>query len=158
MATVAMDTSALMMPVERGVRVFEELERLLGDSEARSASDSSSAERSSADSRAAEPRDDGGTPRGIECAVPEAVRDELAKLSDGAGEEAVAASVGADLAAERCRTVEHDASYADDALVELAPEFDYVVTNDGPLKERVLDAGTPVIHIRGRNKLAIRQP
>jgi rRNA-processing protein FCF1 len=125
MATVAMDTSALMMPVERDVRVFEELERLVGD---------------------------------FECVAPQAVRDELAKLSDGAGEEAVAASVGADLAADRCRTVEHEASYADDALVELAPEFDYVVTNDGPLKERVLDAGTPVIHIRGRNKLAISQP
>jgi rRNA-processing protein FCF1 len=125
MAAVAMDTSALMMPVEHDVRVFEELERLLGE---------------------------------YECAVPRAVRDELAKLSDGASEEAVAASVGADLAADRCRTVEHDASYADDALVELAPEFDYVVTNDGPLKERVLDAGTPVIHIRGRNKLATTQP
>ncbi|PSQ50442.1 twitching motility protein PilT [Halobacteriales archaeon SW_6_65_15] len=125
MATVAMDTSALMMPVERDVRVFEELERLVGD---------------------------------FECVAPQAVRDELAKLSDGAGEEAVAASVGADLAADRCRTVEHEASYADDALVELADEFDYVVTNDGPLKERVLDAGTPVIHIRGRNKLAVSQP
>jgi rRNA-processing protein FCF1 len=125
MATVAMDTSALMMPVERDVRVFEELERLVGD---------------------------------FECVAPQAVRDELAKLSDGAGEEAVAASVGADLAADRCRTVEHEASYADDALVELAPEFDYVVTNDGPLKERVLDAGTQVIHIRGRNKLATSQP
>jgi hypothetical protein len=124
--TVAMDTSALMMPVEADVRVFDELERLLGD---------------------------------FECVVPEAVRDELAKLSDGGnGAESVAASVGGDLAAERCRTVEHEASYADDALVELADEFDYVVTNDGPLKERLLDAGAPVIHIRGRNKLAISEP
>ena len=124
-ATVAMDTSALMMPVESDVRVFEEVERLLGD---------------------------------FECVAPESVRDELAELSDGASEEAVAASVGTDLAADRCRTVEHEASYADDVLVELADEFDYVVTNDGPLKERVLDAGTPVIHIRGRNKLAISKP
>jgi rRNA-processing protein FCF1 len=124
-ATVAMDTSALMMPVESDVRVFEEVERLLGD---------------------------------FECVVPDAVRDELAKLSEGASEEAVAASVGADLAADRCRTVEHEVSYADDVLVELADEFDYVVTNDGPLKERLLDAGTPVIHIRGRNKLAISKP
>lgn len=125
MVTVAMDTSALMMPVEESVRVFDELERLVGENE---------------------------------CVVPRAVTDELDKLSDGASEEAVAASVGADLAADRCRTVEHDASYADDALVELAPEFDYVVTNDGPLKERVLDVGTPVIHIRGRNQLAISEP
>ncbi|WP_135824624.1 DUF188 domain-containing protein [Halorussus ruber] len=123
--TVAMDTSALMMPVECDVRVFEELERLLGD---------------------------------FECVVPEAVRDELAKLSQGGSAEAVAASVGADLAAERCRTIEHEASYADDVLVELADEFDYVVTNDGPLKARLLEAGAPVIHIRGRNKLAISKP
>ncbi len=123
--TVAMDTSALMMPVERDVRVFEEIERLVGD---------------------------------FECVVPRAVCEELSKLSDGASEEAVAASVGADLATERCRVVEHEASYADDVLVELAPEFDYVVTNDGPLKERLLDAGAPVIHIRGRNKLAISKP
>src|SRR6056297_1740947 len=124
-ATVAMDTSALMMPVECDVRLFEEVERLLGD---------------------------------FDCVVPRAVRDELANLSEGASTEAVAASVGADLAADRCRTVEHEASYADDALVELAPEFDYVVTNDGPLKERLLDAGTQVIHIRGRNKLGISKP
>ena len=124
-ATVAFDTSALMMPVECDVRVFEETERLVGD---------------------------------FDCVVPRAVCDELSKLSDGASEEAVAASVGADLAADRCRTVDHDESYADDALVELATEFDYVVTNDAPLKRRVLDAGTPVIHIRGRNKLEISKP
>ncbi|NHN60151.1 MULTISPECIES: PIN domain-containing protein [Halorussus] len=124
-ATVAMDTSALMMPVEADVRLFEELERLLGE---------------------------------FDCAVPRSVRDELSRLADGSSAEAVAASVGADLAAERCRTVDHDASYADDALVELAPEFDYVVTNDRPLKRRLLDAGAPVIHIRGRNKLAISKP
>jgi hypothetical protein len=139
--TVALDTSALMMPVESDVRLFEEIERLLGDSEVRTTSDPS-----------------GDTPRGIDYVVPRAVRDELSKLSDGASEEAVAASVGADLATERCRVVEHEASYADDVLVELAPEFDYVVTNDGPLKKRLLDAGAPVIHIRGRNKLAISKP
>ncbi|MFC4451006.1 PIN domain-containing protein [Halorussus aquaticus] len=122
---VALDTSALMMPVESDVRLFDELDRLLGT---------------------------------FECVVPRAVCDELSKLAEGAGKEAVAASVGADLAAERCRTVEHEASYADDALVELAPEFDYVVTNDGPLKGRLLDADAPVIHIRGRNKLAISKP
>lgn len=31
MTTVALDTSALMAPVERDVRLFEELDRLLGD-------------------------------------------------------------------------------------------------------------------------------
>ncbi|WP_158055451.1 DUF188 domain-containing protein [Halorussus halophilus] len=126
-AVVALDTSALMMPVECDVRLFDELERLLGE---------------------------------YDCVVPQAIHDELAKLSQGASEEAVAASVGADLATDRCRTIdaESEASYADDVLVELADEFDYVVTNDGPLRQRLLDAGASVIHIRGRNKLEISQP
>ncbi|WP_345410699.1 PIN domain-containing protein [Haladaptatus pallidirubidus] len=119
-----MDTSALMMPVESNVRVFDELDRLLGQ---------------------------------FECVAPRSVISELDGLSQGGGAEATAASVGADLAT-RCRTIDHNESYADDAFVELAPEFDFVVTNDGPLRRRLLDAGVPVIHIRGQNKLAITQP
>jgi rRNA-processing protein FCF1 len=123
---VAMDTSALMMPVECNVRVFEELDRLLG---------------------------------GFEPVVPRAVVDELEKLSDGGGEEGTAASVGRDLA-ERCAVLDHEESYADDALVEVAREgrCEYVVTNDGPLKERLLGEGVPVIGLRGQNKLAVTQP
>ncbi|RBI63310.1 twitching motility protein PilT [halophilic archaeon] len=124
MTVVAMDTSALMMPVEAGVRLFDELDRVVGD---------------------------------YDCVVPRAVVEELDSLSQGGGEEATAASVGADLAT-RCRTVDHEVSYADDALVELGPRFDYVVTNDAPLRERLLDAGVPVIHIRAQNKLAISKP
>ncbi|WP_458208325.1 PIN domain-containing protein [Haladaptatus sp. NG-SE-30] len=123
-STVAMDTSALMMPVESGVRLFDELDRLLGQ---------------------------------YECVVPRAVVDELGGLSQGGGEEATAASVGQDLAT-RCRTIDHEESYADDALVELGDGFDFVVTNDAPLRNRLLDAGVPVIHIRGQNKLTITQP
>ncbi len=127
MTTVLMDANALMMPVELDVRVFDELDRLLGD---------------------------------VRLVTPEAVVDELEKLSAGAGHEAVAASVGTDLARERCRLLSHDESYADDAIVELATagECDYVVTNDGPLKRRLLAACVPVIGIRGRNKLAITRP
>jgi rRNA-processing protein FCF1 len=121
-----MDTSALMMPVECDVRVFEELDRLLD---------------------------------AAEFVTPAAVIEELDGLATGAGEEATAASVGRDLA-ERCRVVETDASYADDALVELAErgDCDYVVTNDGPLKDRVLERDVRVIGLRGRNKLTITQP
>jgi len=74
------------------------------------------------------------------------------------GEEATAASVGRDLA-DRCRVVETDATYADDALVELAERGDceYVVTNDRPLRDRLLDAGVDVIGLRGRNTLAITE-
>ncbi|WP_321168255.1 DUF188 domain-containing protein [Halorubrum sp. JWXQ-INN 858] len=123
---VALDASALMAPIEANVRLFEELDRLLGSHAA---------------------------------VVPAAVVAELDGLRSGAGTEATAASVGADLA-ERAETVETDASYADDALVELATtgRVGYVVTNDRPLARRVLDADVPVICLRGRNTLAITEP
>jgi hypothetical protein len=129
--TALVDTNALMMPVELDVRLFEELDRTLG-------------------------RPDGR----YDLAVPAAVVAELEKLGDGGGREAAAASVGADLAAERCRTVEADASYADDAVVELAESgaFDYVVTNDLPLRDRLLERGVRVIGLRGENELAVTEP
>ncbi|WP_050033636.1 PIN domain-containing protein [Halorubrum halophilum] len=123
---VALDASALMAPVEADLRLFEELDRLLGAHEA---------------------------------VVPTAVVSELDRLQGGNGAAATAASVGADLAT-RAETVETDESYADDALVELATEgrVDGVVTNDRPLANRVLEAGAPVIGLRGRNTLAITEP
>jgi rRNA-processing protein FCF1 len=94
-----------------------------------------------------------------DCLVPRAVLAELEKLSAGAGEAATAASVGRDLA-DRCSVREAAADYADDAVVELAGQDDvtHAVTNDAPLKRRLLDRGVPVISLRGRNKLAITQP
>ena len=123
---VALDASALMAPVEANLRLFEELDRLLG---------------------------------AYEAVVPTAVTSELDRLQGGNGEEATAASVGADLAA-RAEAVETTESYADDALVELVTEgrVDGVVTNDRPLANRVLEAGAPVIGLRGRNTLAITEP
>jgi len=114
-----------MMPVECNVRVFEEIERLLGEQT---------------------------------LITPQAVIDELEKLSVGAGTEATAASVGLDLAQERCQVYETDAEYADDAILELAEKATHVCTNDGPLQERLLEAGVSVISLRGQNKLAITQP
>lgn len=127
-----MDTNALMMPVELDVRVFDELERVLGSS-----------------------------PADLDLIVPAAVVEELQKLAEhSASEEGIAASVGADLARDRCRVLETDASYADDAVVELVErgEADYVVTNDRPLRDRVLERGARVIGLRGQNKLAVTQP
>lgn len=127
MTTVALDTNALMMPVELDVRLFDELDRLLDD---------------------------------YDPVAPQAVAEELRKLSDTGGEEGIAASVGHDLATDRCLLVDTEESYADDAIVELAREgtTDYVVTNDRPLRDRVLDADVPVIGLRGKNKLAVTQP
>lgn len=127
MVVVALDTSGLMMPVELDVRVFDELDRLLGDPEP---------------------------------VAPQPVLEELRRLADGGGNEARAARVGLDLARERCGVVDTDAAAADDALAELAAEarVDYVVTNDRPLRDRVLETGVPVIGARGRNTLAITEP
>ena len=91
--------------------------------------------------------------------APDAVRDELDKLADGAGKEATAASVGRDLL-DRCTLAATEADYADDAVLELATRGDvtHAVTNDKPLKRRLLGAEIPVISLRGRNKLGITQP
>jgi rRNA-processing protein FCF1 len=123
-ATAVLDTNALMMPVELDVRVFDELDRLLG---------------------------------AYEATTPRSVVTELEKLQDGNGKEATAASVGRDLA-DRCTVVETEASYADDAVVEVAEATEgevYVVTNDRPLRDRLLATGVDVIGLRGRNTLAI---
>jgi len=95
----------------------------------------------------------------VDCLVPRSVLAELEKLADGGGKEATAASVGRDLA-DRCGVRAASADYADDAVLELAGDDDvtHAVTNDAPLKRRLLDRGVPVISLRGRNKLAITQP
>lgn len=126
-SVIALDTNALMMPVEVDVRVFDEIERLIG----------------------------GGT-----YVVPDAVLEELDRLKEGAGTEAVAAEVGRSLAADRCEPIAHPTSSADDAIVHLAEHdrVDYVVTNDTPLRKRVLDTDIPVISLRGRTKLQVIRP
>ena len=121
-----LDTNALMMPVELDVRVFDELDRLLG---------------------------------AYDAVTPRAVVAELEKLRDGNGAEGTAAAVGRDLA-ERCRIVATEESYADDAVVAAAKAADgdvYAVTNDRPLRDRLLDAGVDVIGLRGRNTLEITE-
>ncbi|ESP89207.1 PIN domain-containing protein [Candidatus Halobonum tyrrellensis] len=129
MTTVVLDTNALMMPVECGVRVFEELDRVVV---------------------------------GAEPVTPAAVVDELERLSESNGAEGTAASVGLDLAG-RCRVVETTASYADDAVVELAETGAdggqrHVVTNDRPLATRLRERGVRVIGLRGENTLAVTEP
>ena len=95
---------------------------------------------------------------GPDCLVPKAVVAELEKLSEGAGEEAKAASVGHDLATERCEICSTEATYADDAILELAVESGtHLLTNDGPLADRAHEAGVSVISLRGKNKLDISQ-
>jgi rRNA-processing protein FCF1 len=129
MSVVVLDTNALMMPVECGVRVFEELDRVVGD------------------------------PTPVVPAATLAELERLSGAESGgtaASEQGRAASVGLDLAG-RCTVRKTAAEYADDAVVELAQTDDvtHVVTNDRPLQERLADADVSVIRLRGRNKLAI---
>jgi rRNA-processing protein FCF1 len=123
--TVVLDTNALMMPVEFDVRVFDELERLTGR-----------------------------PPAALDLLVPRAVVAELDRLAEGTGEAARAARVGRDLV-ERCRVIETEEAYADDAVLALAREDGaLVVTNDRSLRGRLLDAGVRVAGARGRDTLA----
>jgi rRNA-processing protein FCF1 len=120
-----LDTNALMMPVEFDVRVFDELERLTGR-----------------------------PPAALDLLVPRAVVAELDRLAGGTGAEARAARVGRDLV-DRCRVVETDEPYADDAVLALAvARGALVVTNDRPLRDRLLDEGVRVAGVRGRDTLA----
>jgi len=127
MTIVALDTSALMAPVERDLRLFDELDRMLG---------------------------------AYQLVVPRTVRRELGELTGSAGGTAAkAAAVGADLA-ERGEARETDADTADAALVELAEAgtVDLVASMDGPLADRILAAGVPVITDRGQQTLEITYP
>ena len=116
------------MPVESDVDPFEEIERLLGRADT---------------------------------VVPVAVARELRELSTaGTGDRARAAKVGSRLAADRCRELDHEHESADTAIATLAADgaVDYVATNDGPLRDRVLAAEIPVISLRGRNNMTIIHP
>jgi rRNA-processing protein FCF1 len=90
--------------------------------------------------------------------VPAAVVAELESLAEGAGEAGTAAGVGLELAERECRVVEHDADYADDAVLSVGRDADYAVTSDAPLRERLLAANVPVIRLRGRTKFEITEP
>jgi len=90
--------------------------------------------------------------------VPRPVELELERLADNGGEPAQAARVGLDLL-ERCERRETAADYADDAVLELGlATGGPAVTNDRPLRDRLLDADIPVIGLREKNKLALTQP
>jgi len=97
---------------------------------------------------------------GADLVTPRAVLTELSRLADGGSREARAARVGRDLARDRCRIIDSEADNGDDALVDLARSgaVDYVVTNDGPLRERLQTVGVPVVGLRGTNTLAIARP
>ena len=192
MTRVLLDANALMMPVELDVRVFDELDRLLGGPDDPSrptgavlgapAGGQSDMERTAAIRAEADPdqssvgvgadsdpgpasSEDGTVDSGIDGVtflVPTAVVRELEELSGSHGEEAVAASVGADLADERCRALPHEKTHADDAVIEIATDrravIDFVLTNDRALRERLHARGVPVICLRGHDQLTITNP
>ena len=143
MRTVALDTSALMAPVEVGVRLFDELDRLVGDAEVvvpRSVVDELS--------RLADGTGEAATAAsvGLDLADRCRVLDAPAGTPEPAGG-------GREAPADPPET-------ADEALVALAAAgaLDYVVTADAALRDRLLATGVPVVGIRGRTALAITEP
>ena len=143
MTRAVLDTSALTAPVQSNVRLFEELDRLVAQPEP---------------------------------VVPQPVVVELDGLAGDNGTAGTAASVGRDLV-ERCEVVTTDASYADDAVIEAATadqplvaagvdttrtdseeQNRVAVTNDHPLRDRLLDRGVRVIGLRGEATLQLNEP
>ena len=96
----------------------------------------------------------------VELVITESVQAELETLSQGSGKEATAASVGTELADKHCRVVADTADSTDASIIGLATAraVDYVATNDAEVRTAVLDAGIPVISLRGRTQLDIIQP
>ena len=147
MPVVAMDASALMTPVELEVRVFDELERLLGDAELVTPravlAELERLAEGDGGSREARAARVGLDLAGERCRAVEPV---AAPGGDAGDENATAASGAPDT--------------GDDALVALARSgaVDYVVTNDRALRDRLLSAGVPVIGVRGRSTLAVTVP
>ena len=148
---IVLDANALMMPVECNLRLFAELDRVTADLTDIGVGVETGAETGTGVGRGED---------GFDLAVPRAVLAELERLAAGAGEAATAAGVGLDLASERCRVLDHDAESGDEAVFECATRDGVAgaVTNDGPLRRRLLDAGVPVISLRGENKLAVTRP
>ena len=155
---VALDTSVLMAPVEANVRLFEELDRLLGTHR----TVVPSAVRSELDRLA----DGSGTE-----ATAAAVGADLARRADPIEVDDTSPTTGTGEttqtrteAEEMRRTTEESGGstneYADDVLVALAERgaVAYVATNDRPLRDRILARDVPVIGLRGQNALAITEP
>jgi hypothetical protein len=155
--TVAvLDTNALMMPVECGVRVFEELDRLLGGPELLVPAavlgelESLSAGAGEAAAAASVGRDlaDRCTVRATEAEYADDAVLELAQQVR-AREPAPTAGSGAAPGGDRDGPGPGTGAGAGDAGAT------YAVTNDRELRERLREAGVPVICLRGQDKLAI---
>ncbi|MEZ3115466.1 PIN domain-containing protein [Halobaculum sp. MBLA0147] len=164
MTTVVLDTNALMMPVEMGVRVFEELDRLVDPTDP------------VVPASVVAELDDLATGGGEEGRAASVGRDlvERCRVVETAADYADDAVV--ELATNgvpptptprpspSANDVSTDADNVstepDDTPTETErAAFDgYVVTNDGPLRDRVLSRGVRVIGIRGANTLAVTEP
>ncbi len=126
--TVVFDTNALMMPVECDLRLFEELDRLVGDRR-----------------------------QLVPGAVLAELADLADGASEPATAARVGLDL-ADRCVQRETDTDYaDDAVLELALTEGAEET-YAVTNDRPLAERLLARDVPVISLRGENVLAITEP
>jgi rRNA-processing protein FCF1 len=93
-----------------------------------------------------------------EIVVPAAVIKELKMLSTrGTGEKPRQANAAL-IYAQRYKTIETQATHADEAVVEAAKIVQGIVfTNDTVLRHRLREGGVPVLLLRGRKKLALEE-
>jgi uncharacterized protein len=88
--------------------------------------------------------------------VPEIVIHELEGLSKGRGKDAVAARLGL-IFAKQCEVIRTSGSGTpDDQIFKAANDLQCgVVTNDRRLRNQILDAGLPVVTMKGKQKLEL---
>jgi len=80
--------------------------------------------------------------------------DELEKITAGAGNDAVAATVGIKLIEKYNVKIEESVGLVDDAIIRYAPENNAVVcSNDKPLKRKLTGLRVPIITLLGKDKL-----
>ncbi|MDD1671645.1 MAG: nucleotide-binding protein [Methanomicrobiales archaeon] len=120
--TVLLDTNALMLPVQFGIDIFSELERILGQ---------------------------------YQPVVLRGTLEELERIAQGTGDNAVAARVGRTLA-ERCHMEgdKEERGDVDTAIIRFAERNQCaVVTNDLALKKILQEKGIRVISMRKLKRL-----
>lgn len=128
MVIVALDTNALMMPVELDIRVFDELERLVGAVDA-------------------------VVPQAVVREL-----DRLVNTGNATEVRAASVGRDLVRGRCRVVETPGDGGDASIVALAAGGCVDYVVTNDRSLRDRVLDMGVPVVGVRGRNVLGIVEP
>lgn len=124
MKTIILDTNFLMIPYQNRIDIFSELERMI--------------------------------PEKYELVAPEGVIKELQQIQDtGSGSEKIAAKIALELIEKKgVKAIESHGNVDESILDFIAKNKDSIVcTNDKELKRKLRKSHTPIICLKGKNRL-----